>query len=307
VPRWRGEDRVAGGAPDRPAIAVVVVNFNQAALTRACLSSLGAATGVEATVYLVDNASRDGAQDLVPDDAPPTRVLALPVNTGFAGGNNAGLRAAIEAGAEAILLLNNDTTVAPEALARLAAELDARTLVVPQVRDAAPPHARAEWIGAFDWTRGILRQATPPLDAPSEVDMAGACCVLLPRALVERVGMFDERYFLYFEDIDLFTRARQAGFRIVYQPAAVIRHVGSGSSGGQPISPLTLYYNTRNRLLFMRTHRGLRPAFVSYFLATRLAYLARYMVTGRLRLARALLRAVADFQAGRLGAASRPL
>ena len=293
--------------PERPAVAIVVVNYNQAALTRACLASLGASTGVDATVYLVDNASRDGGSDLVPDDAPPTAVLRLPVNTGFAGGNNAGIQGALAAGARAILLLNNDTTVAPDAVARLLARLDARTVVVPQVRDAAPPHERAEWLGRFDWERGILRTEAPPLDAPSEVDMAGGCCVLLPRGLVETVGTFDERYFLYYEDIDLFTRARRAGFRLVYEPAAVIHHVGSGSSGGTAISPVTLYYNTRNRLLLMRTHRGLHPAFVSAFLASRAAYLARYVLTGRVRLARALLWALADFRAGRLGPAPRPL
>ncbi len=289
------------------AVAAVVINYNGAAMTRACLASLGGAAGVALTVHVVDNASRDGGADLVPPGAPPSEVVRLTENAGFAGGNNAGIRAALQGSADAVLLLNNDTTVEPSALARLAAHLDERTLVVPQVRDASPPHARADWVGRFDWTRGILRVAEPPTTAASEVEMAGACCVLAPRTLFERVGLFDERFFLYYEDTDLFTRARRAGFRIVYEPAAVIHHVGSGSSGGTRVSPLTLYYNTRNRLFLMRKHQRLHARFLLYFGVTRLAYLARYLVTGRWRLAAALVRGVGDFARNRFGPAARPV
>ncbi|HSP95635.1 MAG TPA: glycosyltransferase, partial [Candidatus Dormibacteraeota bacterium] len=105
-------------------IAIVVLNWNQREATLACLDSLALADLQGAEVFVVDNGSRDGSVAALDDRLPPERLIALPENRGYAGGNNAGMRAALEAGAELVLLLNNDTTVSPDFLLPLLWALD---------------------------------------------------------------------------------------------------------------------------------------------------------------------------------------
>src|SRR6185369_1745681 len=108
--------------PDQ--VAIVVLNWNRRADTLACLESLAQAEIGGAALYVVDNGSQDGSAAAVREAYPHVRVIALPENRGFAGGNNAGIRAALDAGAEGVLLLNNDTRVSPDFLAALLAAIN---------------------------------------------------------------------------------------------------------------------------------------------------------------------------------------
>ena len=167
-------------------------------------------------------------------------------------------------GAEYIMLLNNDTEVAPDMLSRLVeeAESDSRIGIVgPTMYYADPPDmlwAGNNWI---DWKRAYtvregmgehVSQDALDQQEPIEVDNIDTCAALISRQAIEAIGLLDGRYFINFDDLDLNVRARRAGYRVVYVPSARMWHKVSASMG--LASPATTYYMTRNSLLFFWTH-----------------------------------------------------
>ncbi|NRR31605.1 glycosyltransferase family 2 protein [Oxalobacteraceae bacterium] len=283
-----------------PHVTVVLLNWNGWRDTLECLDSLLRVQGVAMTVVVCDNASSDGSfeqmQDWVrrqPGAMPwlleqPGRcetaalsdslrklvLLRNSGNLGFAGGNNPGIRLALEDPAcEYVWLLNNDTTIEPDALAQAVARMRAdpaigicgSTLVYYHERamvqalggaSYSPARGTSRHIGAF-----IGRDAVPAAPEAVETQMSYAvgAAMLVSRAFVEQVGLMREDYFLYYEEIDWAMRG--AGrFRLGYAPASVVYHkegatIGTSASGGSAIS---VYYLFRNRLLFTRRFYPLR-------------------------------------------------
>lgn len=244
-------------------IAVVVLTWNNRQYTLDCLQSLGAQTARH-TVYVVDNASTDGTPTAVAERFPDARVIVNAENLGFAAGNNVGLDAAFADGADAALVLNNDTTLAPDALAQLRAAARAHPhagIISPVILFARPPH-RVWFAGATTnaWTGRINHQG---YDAPyetiapavREIERTTGCAMLITRACYERVGGFDPSLFMYFEDVDYSLRAHDAGFALLLAPAAIVYHHVSGSSPSTK-PPNAVYYVTRNGI---QTMDRLRP------------------------------------------------
>lgn len=293
-----------------PRVGVVVVCYNGWALTRACLESLRRVTSPACRIVVVDNASTDGTVASVRAEFPEVHVLPQSDNTGYAGGNNVGIRWCLAQEVSAVLLLNNDTVVDPAFLERMMPHLAGRALVAPQLRSMAESDVVVSHVGDFEWRRGVLREqvygdsVANTLTTPVPVGMANGCCLLVPADVFRTVGMLDEAFFLYYEDTDFIWRARAAGFRVIYEPRAVVYHHESASSGGERVSPLTLYYNTRNRLYMMRKHRAASVSFLLYFGVTRVAYVAIYAMRGRWRLIVAMLRGIRDFGRRRMARAS---
>lgn len=240
------------GQPSSPVrIVAVVVNYGtpmQAAT--AARSTVEGARRADAVV-VVDNGGADA--DLLATALPFARVVATPRNLGFAGGANVGLRAALADGADAVLLVNSDAALAPEALARLAEALR------PPVGIVGPALVRArdgrlESLG-LDVSPGggriveVARGAPPSLAGgpPRRVAAVSGAVMLLSRAALEVTGGFDERFFLYVEDVDLCLRAARAGLHTVVAPEARARHEGAASAGRD--NPARLYYTARNHLL----------------------------------------------------------
>ena len=136
--------------------------------------------------------------------------------------------------------------------------------------------------------------------------MANGCALLIPLGVFDKIGLLDETFFLYAEDVDFIARAVGAGFRVVFVPDAVIYHRESASSGGFG-SPLTVYYTTRNRPYLMHKHqkdRRILLFFLVYFTATRLVVAARYLARGQRSQLKALTAGIADYCRGRMGQAS---
>lgn len=244
-------------------IAVVVVNWNGRPLLSSCLTSVFEQEPVPDLVIVVDNGSADGSVPYLRAAWPAVRVIEAGTNLGFSGGNNLGIRAALEAGADSVLLLNNDAQLLPHALERLSSALQRGG---PRTWAAAPKIVYRNdpgliWAagGRFDWWRGVSvdRGARQPdrgqYDRREEVDFANACCLLIRSAAFRALGLLDEGYFMYFEDSDFAARLVRAGARIVYEPAAGALHDVYGSSGGVPSRPsrVALYYSTRNRCHFI--------------------------------------------------------
>ena len=231
-----------------PDVSVIIVTWNGRRHLDACLDAVAAQKGVSLEAVLVDNASSDGTVDHVRGRHPAVRIVALPENRGFAGGNNAGVA---EARAPIVAFLNNDTIADPGWLVALVGGLDpasgfalATSRIVymhdPQIIDSAGDgYLRAG--GAFKRLHGMpSAEAAEPLEV---FGVCGAAC-LMPKSLFHELGGFDEDFFASHEDVDLSYRARLRGYRVRYVPDAIVRHQGSATLGRQ--SARAVYYGQRN-------------------------------------------------------------
>lgn len=228
-------------------ISVIIPNWNGIALLAGCLDSLRNQTHPDYEIILVDNASTDDSVQMVQRDYPEVRVLELDKNLGLTGGVNAGI--AIARG-EIIALLNNDAEAAPAWLTELEAALArhpkagsaaSKMLLYdqPETINSAADFYRTDGIPG---NRGVWQPDDGQFDA--EEFVFGGCggAVAYRRTMLEQIGLFDEDFFMYCEDVDLAWRAQLAGWRCVYAPLAVVYHRLSATGGGV----LASYFNGRN-------------------------------------------------------------
>jgi GT2 family glycosyltransferase len=239
-------------------VTAIVLSWNGRESTLACLRSVERVTYRPFSVLVVDNGSSDGSADAVAAEHPDISVLRLAENLGFAGGMNAGIRAAFAAGADAVLMLNNDMEVEPgfvEPLVEALTADPATGAACAQILFAGEP--RRIWYAgaAFNPRRGHHGRLTgyggPPLPRSTpayETDRACGGAMMWTAATFQQVGAFDDALFAYSEDTDWSLRACGAGLRILVVPASIVHHAVSSSSGGES-SPATLYYNVRNSLV----------------------------------------------------------
>ena len=240
---------------------VVVLSYHGREDTEACVDSL--VTGSpEATVLVVDNGSHDGVLDSVGARWPGVHTLQNPENLGFAGGMNSGIRWALARDAGTVTVLNNDTVVPPGAIAALSTIARTGVAVSPEVRYMKRPGEVWFGGGTIDEDTGLARHLSEAETAaicledglrPSET-LAG-CCVTARSGVWRTVGLFDERYFLNFEDSDWSVRAVRAGVPLVVDTRVHIEHKVSASFTGS-YSYLGLFYYVRNALLFVRGTLG---------------------------------------------------
>ncbi|MGI8855217.1 MAG: methyltransferase domain-containing protein [Thermomicrobiales bacterium] len=242
----------------RKRIAVVVLSWNNCHYTLECLRSLTRQT-IAHLVYVVDNASTDDTAAMVREQFPDARLIVTAENLGFSGANNIGLAAAFADGADLALVLNNDTTLASDAIGHLVSVADAHPeagVLNPVILFArAPHHVWFAGAGINRWT-GQMRHwgyDMPAHRVPREVqriERATGCAMLITRACYDTIHGFDERLFLYCEDTEYSLRAHAAGFSSLLVPQAIVYHHVSASSGGAK-SPNTLYYSTRNSIVVL--------------------------------------------------------
>lgn len=248
-----------------PFVCILTTVWNQVDKTLACLATLVQLDYPNYSILLVDNGSSDDTLAQVSQQFPTVEIIQLPQNLGFAGGYNVGLRHAIDQGADYIFVLNNDTLVEPDALSRLvetAVSFPNIGMVTAKIYYNAERNRIWSLGGQIHpWTLEIVGDANDQLDdgqwtEPLDLDFAPLCAVLLRRTLLEKIGLFDEDFFLYYEDMDFARRVRQAGYRLVLQPKAIIYHDVSASSGGR-YSPNERYWMARSSVLYFRKHARL--------------------------------------------------
>ena len=240
-----------------PTIWSIIINWKCAEETCACLASL-VPTVDPATVIVIDNGSADGSVETIRARFPAITLIAQDSNLGFAKAANIGIAQALAGGADGVLLLNNDTTVAPDTLVRLAERLassdrigalSAKILLTEQpgrlwsVGGVYRNHTVTD-LGSGELDQGQYDQA--------QLDFVYGCAMLLSARMLYAVGGFDERFFMYYEDVDLCLRARTAGYEVALVPDAVVWHLGSRSTSAKP--GLKLYYEGRSRQLFYAKH-----------------------------------------------------
>jgi GT2 family glycosyltransferase len=235
---------------------VVILNYNGIADTLACLASLRAQTVAHA-VLVIDNASR--ADDLTPiaTGFPEVEVMRLDKNLGWAGGNNVGLRLGVARGFAQICLLNNDTVLAPDALAELLAAADAvgaPALLHPTIHDFADSSHPQLDPGPVPANPEPEARALAARHEVIEINWAYGACLLVPAALARR-ELLDERFFLQLEEQDYFHRAAALGMRSYCARRSRVLHKESISFGGR-VTPAKTYYQVRNTLLLAEKHRA---------------------------------------------------
>jgi GT2 family glycosyltransferase len=247
-----------------PQLAIVVLAWNQRDLTLECLASLAALDhpAGQLQIVVVDNGSTDGTARAVREAYPAVTVLETGENLGYAGGNNVGIRYALDRGADLVCILNNDVTVAPGFCAPLLSVLrrgGGAGVVTPLIADMAQPE-RVWALGSMvDQRRGLVRRlhVDEPVSAlrtaePFEVDVASGAAMLVRREVFERVGLLDEAFYLYFEETDWCLRVRRSGYQILAVPSSVVWHKVSATLG--QTSPVIDYYMLRNHLHLVVRH-----------------------------------------------------
>lgn len=299
----------------KPAVWCIVLAYNAVDLTLACIESLRQQDYPCLEILVVDNASADGTAGILADRFPDVNLLALTENLGYAGGNNLGMRHALQEGADIVFLVNNDTRFDPYCVSALVAEM----LSVPGCGAVGPMvytwdgwstissaggevdwrHADAINVGAGEIDAGQYRART--------VDFINGCAIMVSRQAIEHAGLIDERFFMYWEETDWCRRIAGAGFDVRFQPAAKMQHKAPLEWEGQ--SALALYYTGRNRMLFFARHaKGVQKAAAVARAANGLVRgTIRNRRTGNAAAARAAQSALADALMARWGKQSPTL
>lgn len=262
-------------------VFIVILNFNGWENTLECLNSLkklALPKNVVVESIVIDNASKDGSVKKIKEEFPNVTMIENQVNLGFTGGSNEGARFVLKSGADFVMLLNNDTIVHPDLVKNLLEPLnhDSVGAVVPKIyfergyefhknRYKASEKGKVIWYagGKMDWDNligeniGVDEVDQGQFDIRMEIELATGCCFMIRADLLSKLGLFDDKYFLYYEDADFSERLKRAGYKIIYEPKAIVWHKNAESSGGSG-SDLQDYYITRNRLLFGMTYAPIR-------------------------------------------------
>lgn len=278
-----------------PRVAVIILNWNGWEDTLDCLASLERLDYLNYEVVVVDNGSTDGSEIKIRDAYPGITVLRTGENLGFASGNNAGIRYALEKGADHVWLLNNDTVVDPKALSHLVDEVvsDASVgMVGSKIYYYHPPDliwfaggtvnkltGRTRHIGFNEKDSGLW-------ETPRDVDYVSGCSMLVGRSVIGSVGLMDEMFFMYFEDLDWCTRAKRGGWRVKYQPGSLVWHKISKSSKLR--SPTMRFQFSRSSIRYAKKHGS--PSLLALSGQVFLRQTVSALVRGNLRAAVASIR-----------------
>lgn len=282
---------------------VIVLNWNGANLTNSCIDSLALVNSksFKTHILVVDNGSTDDSIKTINKHLGLVKfaknitheLIETGSNEGYAGGNNVGCRYALEHGADYLIVLNNDTLVDKhfaDKLVKSYIQNNQRAIICPKIY-FAPGYeyktymkseigkviwsvgGKIDWKNIYGTNRGVDQIDQGQFDREEEVDFASGACFLVGREIVAQVGLFDESYFMYLEDLDYCHRVQMADLKVIYTPRSKIWHKVAQSSaiGGD----LNDYFITRNRLLFGYRYASLR---------TKLALFResiKFLITGR--------------------------
>lgn len=246
-------------------IGVVTVTYNSARLLEDFLKSLDVQRYRNFVLFAVDSASTDESVERLRSGGKCDRVVIVnEANVGIAIGNNQGIRAALQAGCEYVLLLNNDVAFEEDLFERLVAGIEAEksAMAVPMIYYFQPPNRIWAAGGGFqplmgfrNYHRGENQEDIGQFSESCLVDFAPACCILIRREVFERIGLMDERYFVYSDDADFMFRARREKLRVSFIPTAKLWHKVSSLTGGLE-SEFTCYHAARGRALFLYKNLG---------------------------------------------------
>lgn len=248
-------------------VTVVILNYKVKELTLKCIESVQSSDYKDLSIILVDNNSEDGIEEEVKDKN--INFIQTGKNLGYSGGNNVGIKKALENGADYVFILNPDTKITSDCISKLVDNLEKENagVVGPKIYFKGN---KTIWFagGIFDKAnvigshRGVDEIDKGQYDQTIETDFITGAAMMVRKDVFEKISLFDERFFLYYEDSDFCFRARNAGFKVMYIPFALIFHENARSTGLG--SPLQDYYITRNRMLFASKFLPFRTKFALF-------------------------------------------
>jgi len=281
-------------------VSIITVNYNQSKITAALLESLRQAKLEIRQIIVVDNASPDEDAKWLTRSYPEIKYIQSDSNLGFAGGNNLGLK---EANGDYIYFLNNDTEVTPTSLAPLLQIFEAHPnagMVSPKIRFHYAPdtlqfagYTPLHTITLRNRLIGFHEKDTGQYNRIKQTPYVHGAAMMVSRTMLNKIGPMDDRFFLYYEEIDWAIRARKAGFSLWYQPHALVYHKESVTTG--KVSPLKTYYLSRNRIFLIRkNYKGCKRIIaLGYQLFLALPQKATiYLFTGKIKLLMATIKAI---------------
>lgn len=248
-------DHNNGSGYRQPSVYIIVLNWNGWQRTEACVRSLRQLRYGSARIVIVDNGSTDGSVARLRETCGAETIIANDDNLGYAGGNNLGIRMALDAGVDYVWILNNDTTVDPQALRALVevAEADGTVGAVGSVLHPMSDRQTVETWGGGRVNLWSGRLKTPAGRTPDEwFHYLSGASLLLRSSAIRGVGLLDEQYFLYWEDTDLGFELRRAGWRLRVAADSHVFHQGSASLG--KTNPRLDSYFNRSAVRFFRKH-----------------------------------------------------
>lgn len=300
---------------------VITVNFKGAEDTTHCLASLEKST-VPVKVVVVDNTPNDPELEAAMAPFEDVHLIRAEENLGFGRGNNLGIDWALQQDdCDFVLILNNDATIMPDAIERMEAAMEAHPeAAIVTARIVLAENEDTLWYGGgeVDWRRGggrvpgVLGPADAPLAMQARhVSFASGCAMMIRRGVLQELGGFDNRFFMYEEDLELSLRVQEDGWKIWYEPSALIVHEGQGSlkkekdakfigawAPSNPNLSFYVYHMMRNRLLNMHAYaRGNnRAQFRICFPLFIMAKLYRFILNRRWKAVKAIYTSWQDYR-----------
>ncbi|MBL0744250.1 glycosyltransferase family 2 protein [Chryseolinea lacunae] len=282
-----------------PLVSLITINYNTLTDTQQLLESVEKLTYKNIEMIVVDNASKVSPGAALTAKFPWIKFIQSDVNLGFAGGNNLGIKASK---GDYVFLVNSDTIVFPDFLEPIVAFMESHPdagMATPKV--LYPDGKTLQYAGAIrinPYTGrgrrlGLLEQDHGQYDKNYKTDLGHGAALIIPRRIIDLVGLMPELYFLYYEEHDWCEMVKRAGFSMYYIGDSKILHTESVSTGND--SPLKTYYLTRNRLIFMRRNFSGIPLLsgMLFFFTVSLPWnILKYTAKGKMTLLKAFLRGV---------------
>jgi GT2 family glycosyltransferase len=291
----------------RPGVAIIIVNWNSYEMTSQCLVSLRSLEYPYFKTVVVDNGSTDGSADRLQIEFPEIILLKNQENRGFTGGNNSGIIYAIQNNFEYLMLLNNDTIITPSFLTSLIKRIDS-TLSIGAIQ----PKIMYNYDRSVIWNAGTAlnkflftfktigenEKDKGLYDKAGEIPWITGCCFLVRTDIIKEIGPLDDKFFIYYEDVDWSLKIRNHSHKLWYEPKAVIYHEAGMSDTNRAnhnegkMSPFSHYMNVRNHLYIVRRHAyGInRLGGFLYQLAKFFGYTGYFLVRGRFKKMRSVWR-----------------
>ncbi len=289
----------------QPLVYIIILNWNGWRDTLECVASCRKLAYDNVRIIVIDNGSSDDSEQILYRNLPDIEVIQSGINLGFAGGNNVGVRLAMERGAQYLWLLNNDTIIDPAALRTLVdtAERDSHVGIVGSKIYFFSAPQRIWFAGGF-WKYGKLffnirgegDEDKGQYDRSEAVDFITGCSLLIRADTVRDIGLLNEKYYLYWEDVDWNARAGKHGWKICFEPRSVIWH--KVSSSFIPKTDTQAYYYLRNKLLFYAQYA---PALLPVIFCFILLGTLRHILSCNLYFVRGYFSGMKDFFLCRFG------
>ena len=295
----------------QPSVAIIIINWNGYHLTQACLTSLRKVSYRNFEVILVDNGSEDKSGTKLKSEFPEIELIQSKTNLGFTGGNNLGMEHALYKQFDYILLLNNDTIVESDFLEPLVGFLENNSnyaAVQPKIMFEKERNKIWNAGGGYfklletTWSIGIGKEDIGQYQIAKDTAWITGCTILVRPKVIREIGMLDERFFAYYEDVDWSLRMKKFGYRLRYLPQSKLYHVAGASSNKTnktkegTVPPIIHYYRTRNHLFLIRNHSSLIPFLLSLLYQTikNSAFIVFLALRGRFNKVKAIIKGQYD-------------